>query len=183
VSAAIQPAVALDTPRTLDGVPYHIRPIHPDDAERERAFIRELSDESRHNRFMHAFREAPTALIDRFVHVDQDRTMALVALTGSGADERIIGVARYAMTDETARECEFAVTVADAWQGRGIGTTLARALFEHARTRGFRRIYGTILMSNTRMQALARYLGLSMRPAPGCPGELEASVSLMAKRA
>lgn len=104
---------------------------------------------------MYALPEAPQVLIDRFVHVDHDRTMALVAVTGEGAGERIFGVARYALTDEGARECEFAVTVADTWQGRGVGTTLARALFNHARSRGFRRIYGTILTSNTRMQVPA----------------------------
>lgn len=163
---------------TRDGVPYRIRAIRPDDADRERAFICELSNESRHNRFMHALREPPAALIDRFVHVDRDRTMALVAVTGEGAEERIIGVARYALTDEASRSCEFAITVADAWQGRGIGTTLARALFEYARAHGFRRIYGTTLATNTRLQELARYLGLSLRPAADCPGVLEASVVL-----
>ena len=69
--------------------------------------------------------------------------MALVAVVGDGdGEERIIGVARYA-ADADGQDCEFAVAVADAWQCRGIGTTLARLLFEHAAREGFRAIYGT----------------------------------------
>ncbi len=171
-------AVAGDAPRTRDGIAYRIRPIRAEDAEREREFIVSLSDESRHNRFMCALREPSEAMIDRFVHVDHERTMALVAVLGDAGHERIVGVARYAVTGDAAGECEFAVTVADEWQGRGIGTTLARALFEHAKARGLRRLYGTILASNARMQDLARYLGLKIRSMPGSPGVLEAYICL-----
>lgn len=167
-----------DPPRTLDGVSYRVRPIRADDAEREREFIQSLSDESRHSRFMCALREPSESMIERFVHVDYERTMALVAVVEHGTEERIIGVARYAATDAAARECEFAVTVADEWQGRGIGAALARALFVHARAHGFRRVYGTVLASNTRMRDLAHYLGLKTRSMPGCPGVLEAYVVL-----
>ena len=82
--------------RTSDGVPYHIRPIRPDDAARERAFINGLSPQSRYQRFMHNLREPGDAFIEKFVNVDYHRTMALVAVIGEGAAERIIGVARYA---------------------------------------------------------------------------------------
>jgi acetyltransferase len=171
-------AVARDAPRTRDGIAYRIRPIRGDDAEREREFIVSLSDESRHNRFMCALREPSEAMIESFVHVDRERTMALVAVVGDAHHEQIIGVARYAVTNDAAGECEFAVTVADEWQGRGIGTTLARALFDYAKARGFRRLYGTILVSNARMQDLARYLGLKPRSMPGSPGVLEAYICL-----
>jgi len=179
MSAATPCFAAPDARRTLDGASYRIRVIRPNDAERERAFIRDLSDESRHNRFMCAFREAPQALIDQFVHAnDDEHAFALVAVTGDPGCERIIGVARYAVTDELAREAEWAVTVADQWQGRGIGTTLVRALLERARARGLRRLYAPILQSNAAVQQLARYLGFAIRPQPGTPGVLEASIML-----
>ncbi|HKZ74186.1 MAG TPA: GNAT family N-acetyltransferase [Steroidobacteraceae bacterium] len=173
MNTAIAPPRASEVAYTRDGASFRIRPIRPDDADRERAFIAALSDESRHNRFMYAMREPPAALIERLTHVDQKRTMALLAVIGEPPDERIIGVARYA-ADDAGEDCEFAVTVADGWQGRGVGTMLARAIFEHARAQRFRRIYGLVLASNDRMVQLARYLGLEMRPQPGCPGVLEA---------
>jgi len=147
---------------TSGGVPYHIRPIRPDDAARERAFISGLSPLSRYQRFMHNLREAGDALIEKFVNVDYRRTMALVAVIGDGNEEKIIGVARYAAdNDET---CEFAVAVADDWQCRGVGTTLVPLLFEHAARAGFKTIYGTVLANNQRMIELAQWLGLTVEP-------------------
>jgi acetyltransferase len=152
--------------RTTDGVAYRIRPIRPDDAQREREFIQRMSPQSRYQRFMHGLREASDSLIDRLTHVDLHRTMALVAVTAAGDSERIIGVARYAADDDT--ECEFAVAVADDWQGRGIGTTLVPLLFEHAAREGYEIIYGTVLADNQNMIGLAQWLGLTVdAPLPG----------------
>jgi acetyltransferase len=156
--------------RTSAGVPYHIRPIRPDDAGREREFINGLSERSRYQRFMYNLREAGDALIATLVNVDQHRTMALLALTGEGDAERIIGVARYAADDGSDETCEFAVVVADDWQCRGIGTTLTRLLFDYAAAHGFRTIYGMVLADNQRMIDLAEWLGLTVEPhRPGEP--------------
>jgi acetyltransferase len=141
-------------------VPYRIRAIRPDDAQRERAFIDALSPLSRYQRFMHALREPGEAQIRKLVNVDHHRNMALVAVVGDDESERIIGVARYAADNDT--ECEFAVSVADDWQCRGVGTTLVPLLFQHAAREGFRTIHGTVLADNHRMIELARWLGLTV---------------------
>jgi acetyltransferase len=151
------------------GVEYRIRPIRIDDAERERAFIMSLSPESRFQRLMYTLREPSAEFVARLVTVDQHRDMALVAVLGDEAGEKIIGVARYA-ADDDGRDCEFAVAVADAWQCRGIGSTLTKLLFEYAAQEGFRSIYGTVFADNQRMLELAEWLGLSVEPAiPGQP--------------
>jgi acetyltransferase len=142
------------------GTRYQIRPIRPDDAQREREFIARLSPQSRYQRFMHSMGEPGPELIDRLVHVDHDRTMALVAVVMEEGVERIIGVARYAADD--AEQCEFAVAVADDWQCRGVATTLVPLLFEHAARRGFRTIYGSVLADNQRMIQFAQWLGLTV---------------------
>jgi acetyltransferase len=149
--------------RTSDGIAYLIRPIRADDAERERAFIMSLSPESRFQRLMYTLREPSAEFVARMVTVDQHRDMALVAVLGDGAAEKIIGVARYA-ADANSQDCEFAVAVADEWQCRGIGTTLTRKLFEHAAHEGFRTIYGTVFANNQRMLELAEWLGLTVEP-------------------
>jgi acetyltransferase len=143
------------------GKDYHIRPIRPDDAARERAFILSLSPESRFQRLMYTLREPSAEFVTRLVTIDQHRDMALVAVIGEAAVEKIIGVARYA-ADANGLDCEFAVAVADEWQCRGIGTTLTRMLFEYAKREGFRSIYGMVLASNRRMLELAEWLGLTV---------------------
>jgi acetyltransferase len=153
--------------RTCDGVEYRVRPIRKDDAAREREFILSLSPESRFQRFMHAIREPSEDLIAHLIDVDSHSRMALVALIGKPSVERIVGVARYA-ADADGKDCEFAITVADDWQCRGIGTNLSRLLFEHAAHEGFRNIYGHVLNDNERMIELAESLGLDVEPAtPG----------------
>jgi acetyltransferase len=156
-----------DRVHTPDGREYHVRPIRPDDLERERAFIASLSPQSRYHRFMHAMREPSAQLLSELVHVDRHRTMALVATVGSGNEERIIGVARYA-SDPNGEDCEFAVAVADEWQCRGVGTTLTTRLFALAAEEGFRNIYGNVHADNARMIDLALGLGLHVEtPAEG----------------
>jgi len=151
---------------TSDGVAYRVRRIGPEDAQRERDFINRMSPQSRYQRFMHHLREPDDKMIGELVNVDHHRSEALVAVIGKGPDERIIGVARYAATGPD--ECEFAVTVADDWQCRGIGTTLVPLLFERAAQEGFRIIFGTVLAGNTRMIELAEWLGLTVdAPQPG----------------
>ena len=145
------------------GIEYRVRPIRPDDAGRERAFILGLSPESRFQRLMYTLREPSPEFVARLVNVDQHRDMALVAVIGEGQHEKIIGVARYA-ADDNGRDCEFAVAVADEWQCRGIGSTLTKLLFEYAAHEGFRSIYGTVLASNQRMLELAEWLGLTIEP-------------------
>jgi len=153
---------------TRSGIEYLIRPIRPDDLEREYEFVRGLSEQTLYNRLMYAVQEPTDALLKPLVNIDYQRHMALIALmpvpdaTGGAQRERIVGVARYAV-DAADRQHEFAVVVADEWQGHGIGTTLLRNLFEYARGRGLRRLVGTVFPSNERMLSLARRLGLEVR--------------------
>lgn len=148
------------TERTRDGVVYRIRPIRPDDLERDHDFIVGLSAISRYNRMMGTLREPSRELLDHFVKVDYCREMAFVAVVGADRDERIVGVARYA---RDPADCEFAVAVADEWQSRGVAATLTRLLFEYARAHGVRRIFGVILANNGPMLNLVKFLQMNIR--------------------
>lgn len=126
-----------------------------------------LSPESRFQRLMYTLKEPSDEFIAHLVNVDHHRDMALVAVHGEGADEKFIGIARYA-ADLDGKDCEFGVAVADAWQCRGIGSTLTKLLFEYAAREGFRSIYGTVLADNQKMIELAEWMGLIVEPAtPG----------------
>ena len=141
-----------------NGIRVTIRPIEPEDAQREQAFVRGLSPESRYFRFMNTLRELSPQMLERFTHPDAAREIALVALTGEGASAQQIGVARCALMQD-GKASEFALVVADAFQGQGLGRLLMQALLNAADERGIKRIEGLVLNNNQRMLELMHSLG------------------------
>ncbi|MCB9642461.1 MAG: bifunctional acetate--CoA ligase family protein/GNAT family N-acetyltransferase [Myxococcales bacterium] len=140
-----------------------IRPIRPEDAKIELEFVRGLSAESRYFRFMHALQELSTRDLVRFTQLDYDREMALIAvLDQDGEGEVEVGVARYSINAD-GQSCDFALVVADAWQGKGLGSRLMHELIEAARARGLAEMRGDILSDNHNMLKLVRSLGFSCR--------------------
>ncbi len=160
-----------------DGTALTIRPIRPEDARIEAEFVRNLSEESRYYRFMDTLRELSPQMLSHFTHVDYDRHMAFIAVTGEGARETEIAVARYIVSDD-ATSCEFAVVVADAWQRKGVGTLLMRTLIETARARGLRRMFGEVLAGNHKMLELMQRLGFQLKLDPGDPRLMRAEIRL-----
>lgn len=142
-----------------------IRPIGPQDAAREQAFIRELSDEARYFRFISASPELSAEALWKFTNIDPDREAAFVALAPQGQSFKQIAVARFVI-GPTRDRCEFAIVVADQWQGHGIGTKLMTMLFDAARARGVRLMEGFVLATNTKMLTLAQSLGFDSHPDP-----------------
>jgi acetyltransferase len=154
------PSECVHAAHTRDGVEYLIRPIRPDDLEREREFVSGLSEESRYNRLMYSVHEATDALLLPLVNIDYRQHMALVAVREVDGREMFLGVARYAAADRGRHE--FAVVVADTWQGRGIASQLLIDLFLHARKHGLKELFGTVLTGNARMLSLVRHLGMDI---------------------
>jgi acetyltransferase len=60
---------------------------------------------------------------------------------------------------------EFAIVVADAFQGKGLGSLLMQALMDSARAAGLQRIEGLVLSTNQRMLELMQALGFSVHAA------------------
>ena len=140
-----------------------VRPIRPDDADLERAFAYRLSRESVYNRFFGARRTLTPEWLAQLTCIDYSREMALIATVVLEASETQIGVARYVRAGSA---CECAIVVADAWQGRGVGTRLMRELIGAAARSGITVIQGDVLATNRPMLALARKLGMSVRTSP-----------------
>src|SRR5205814_9537445 len=96
---------------------------------------------------------------------DYDRELALVAEweggAGAGGPE-IVGVARLSKLPWRS-EAEFALLVADQWQGKGIGTQLLSMLVRVARDEGLARLYADILPENMEMQRLCKKVGFEVR--------------------
>jgi GNAT superfamily N-acetyltransferase len=141
-----------------DGRHVLIRPLSAQDREREYNFIKRLSSESRHLRFLEAMNESGTALLDQMMDIDYQARMAYIALVHENGELIEIGISRYAAATEE-HQCECAVTVADEWQHLGLGVALMRHLITAARQNGFRKMYSIDSASNTHMRELARFLG------------------------
>lgn len=144
-----------------DGIDLSIRPIRPEDAEIEQAFVRGLSDESKYFRFVSALQELSPSMLARFTQIDYDREMALIAVLEDDGQETEIGVARYVINPD-GESCEFALVVADAWQHKGIGHRLMGALMDIARDKGLKTMEGEVLGSNRNMLGLVTNLGFAV---------------------
>lgn len=144
-----------------EGIDLTIRPIRPEDAELEQAFVRGLSEESKYFRFMDSLQELSQNMLVRFTQIDYDREMALIAVLKEGNQEQEVGVCRY-IANVDGQSCEFALVVADAWQKRGIGNKLMNCLFEIARAKGLKVMEGEVLVNNRSMLELVRRLGFDV---------------------
>lgn len=148
-----------------DGARVLLRPIRPDDADMEQAFVRGLSAESRYFRFMDTLRELTPEMLRRFTEIDYDRHMALIAVAPGPVE---VGVARY-IAGHSGTTCEFALVVADAWQGRGLGRRLMSALIDAARAHGLLTMFGDVLLANHAMLRLMRRMGFVLESSPDDP--------------
>jgi acetyltransferase len=101
-------------------------------------------------------------MLARFTQLDYDRELALVALHGG----RFIAVGRYAANPD-GKTAEFALTVLDAFQGKGLGQALLERLCRAAKAAGYRALYGQILHANHAMLELAAHLGFEAQAAEG----------------
>jgi acetyltransferase len=152
-----------------DGAEVTIRPIRPEDADIEREFVQSLSPEAKYLRFMSSLKDLSPAMLARFTQVDYDREMALVGVVEDKGREVQVGVARYA-TNPDGESCEFAVVVAESWQGRGLGRHLMLRLIGIAAARGLKTMTGFVLSHNTRMLGMARALGFVLEDSADDPG-------------
>ena len=153
----------------FDGTRVTIRPIRSEDSGMEQEFVRHLSEDSRHFRFMASLRELPPNKLKAFTEIDYDRHMAFVATIVEDGKEVEIGVARYVAANK-ADACEFAIAVDDAWQGSGVAGLLMISLEDAARERGFRTMEGIVLANNHKMLKFARQLGFKIHSNPGEAG-------------
>jgi RimJ/RimL family protein N-acetyltransferase len=134
----------------------HVRPIDSRDRDAFSAWFGRLSDESRRRRFHGPKPKLSARELTYLTEVDHVRHTALVAVDASG---RLIGEARYATAKPADRTADFAVTVADEWQGKGVGSRLAARLIEAARANGMTRLTAITLWENGAAIALLHRLG------------------------
>src|SRR5207244_7477375 len=134
VLARPRPA-AEGTPTVLrDGSTVLIRQVRGTDAPLLADGFARLSARSRQMRFLGPKKMLSAAELRYLTQVDHHDHEAIGAL--SPAEGRGVGVARYIRDADDPRAAEIAVTIADHWQGRGLGPDLLARLSERSREPG-----------------------------------------------
>jgi GNAT superfamily N-acetyltransferase len=136
-----------------------IRTLENGDTATVAALFARLGARSREQRFCGAKPRLPDAELRALARVDADRHILVGYLPG---DPDPVGMARLVRVGAAA---EIAFEVADVYQGRGIGSTLARELAADARAAGVTELVATVCGDNP--PAVSASSPSGSRPEPG----------------
>ena len=158
------------TQRTLDnGLSVTFRPIECTDHAEFKEFFKALSPASVHFRFLEIIKDFSKEAIARYCDLDYNQEMAIVALPKG--ESKIIAVARLILSLKDRRG-EFALVIADAWQGLGLGKELLAYLIKIARDYQLEELNGVLSSDNYRMIGLAEKFGLKVKSTDGDTQEM-----------
>lgn len=143
-----------------DGTRIEIRAQRPEDrADLLDAFGR-MGAQSRYYRFFTPKRGFSEAEIEHFMNADSVNHVALVAVVEANGVRQIAGAGRYLVSNPGAAEIAFGVD--DAYQGRGIASSLIRHLMAIARAAGLDSFHADVLAQNAPMRKVFERSGLQV---------------------
>src|SRR3954465_2902139 len=140
-----------------DGTTVQLRAVRADDATSVLALFGQLSERSLYYRFM-SVPHVDLAQARRIVAIDYDTEMVIVAERGG----TLCCIAGYYRVPGHPHRAEVAFAVADAMQGRGLGTRVVESLAEVARDRGVRAFDAYVLGDNLRMMDVFLQSGFAL---------------------
>ncbi|AVZ76693.1 GNAT family N-acetyltransferase [Streptomyces lunaelactis] len=138
-----------------DGTTVRIRQAGPADHDAVLALYEGMSAENLRRRFFTVSHLSAEQAAGRLTRRDQSGYRALVAESGG----RLVGLAEYDAIPESAT-AEIALTVADDWHHRGLGTLLLEHLVDAARQAGITAFAADALSENHEMLKVFADLGL-----------------------
>jgi acetyltransferase len=156
------PAKYTKTVTTRDGQKVTLRPIKPEDEPLERAMVEHFSENTFFLRFFTNSVEVTHEFLSRFTNIDYDREMAIVAILEEEGEEKMIGVVRI-VGDADNISAEYAIVIADPWQGIGLGKHLTEFILEIAKDMGFEQVDATLLRQNRGMKAVFEKYGFEIK--------------------
>jgi|SRR5580693_7973266 RimJ/RimL family protein N-acetyltransferase len=135
------------------------------DLESLTEYFEKLSEASRYNRFMGGVGNFSRVAFDCLLYGRRAERFTLVAELRERSCDAIIGEASYAF-DSESRCGEFAISVSDDWQRRGLGSALLSAVQFRAVNLGFFNLFGETLKTNHQTKAFARKAGFEFTRSP-----------------
>jgi GNAT superfamily N-acetyltransferase len=176
--------------RTRDGAALPLRPLLAGEREPVQAVFDGMSPQSRWLRFLTGVPELSERMLARLTDVDHVRHGAWV-VSAAGAP---VAVARWVRLGAEPQVAEIALSVVDAWQGRGLGRALVGVLGVAASDVGVTSLAWSIDVENRRALRLAgAYQGTrqvsagvveartALPPTDGVPVEAVRMLSLRAR--
>jgi len=131
------------------------RHVRPDDEPLVTEAIRTASPETLLHRFFSPIRSVSPKMLRQMLSIDRTRETCIVGVTEENGAARIVCGARYVKLPG-AEAAEFAITVHDDFQRRGLGKFLLRLLAGLARAEGIRQFEADVMNSNQKMLSLFR---------------------------
>ena len=144
-----------------DGTEVLLRPIKPEDEPMWHKLLASCSQESLWFRFRYLFKETTHDMATRFCFLDYDREIAIVAELQVEGQRRLIGVGRL-VADADHTNAEYAVLVADAYQGVGLGSLLTDYCLEICQSWGIGTVIAETAPENQRMIGMFQRRGFEM---------------------
>jgi acetyltransferase len=145
--------------RLADGTWLDLRPLVASDAPAVRQLVREMSPESRYQRFFGLVNELPPTMLRYLTEVDGHHHVAIAVWQRSAGAERLVGVGRFVRDAEDPSAAEAAISVVDDMHRRGVGRRILDALVQEARHRGLERLTWEVKRGNEGMRKLLRGAG------------------------
>ncbi len=141
---------------TKSGLKIFLRAIRPGDRPLYKVFLESMSDQSVYLKFFRSIR-ATDDFVQKMVEVDYARQMGILALSGEGTEDKILGMSRYTLSQDDGK-AEVYFGVRDDFQNLGIGRELLAHLTAVAKKRGLKGFTAQVMVDNRRMLHLFRSL-------------------------
>lgn len=164
-----------------DGSLVVVRAIKPDDKDALQDALKRLSSDSAYTRFFYPKRKFSTRELKFFTELDFDRHVALGVGLVEGGDTLPIGIGRYIVEEPDSTRAEVAFTVADEFQGLGVGSMLLKHLAGIARELGIAEFFATTLATNQKMLRVFSQTQLPMK-RQASDGVVEIKLALIAPK-
>ncbi len=164
--------------RLEDGRAICIRAVRPDDEERLREGMAQLSDRSRYLRFFTPAPMMPDHVIEKLVDVDGHRHLAWGAILSDNPEHQAIAVVHAVRSEENSRRAEFAITVLDEFHGQGLARMLSAVLLVHCKLEGIATLDAQVLLENRPAIRLLRSLGAQQCRSEDSVGEYALNIAV-----
>ena len=124
-------------------------------------FFYHLSTGGMYSRFISTRADMPHERLQKFVAINYNREVVILATIEQGEREEVVGMGQY-IIDEKSHTAEVAFVTLDTYQGKGIGSELLTYLTFLAKKQGLLGFAATVLQDNKPMLHLFESMGFEI---------------------